>query len=69
MRADKLAEKYEVGTYPSDFFRYIEDSFYNGNKQQVISLFNEMFRGDQVIFLTEYCELELVKNLIIRNLL
>lgn len=69
MRADKLAEKYEVGNYPSDFFRYIEDSFYNGNKQQVVRLFNEMESEDKVIFLTEYCELELVKNLIIRNIL
>jgi len=69
MRADKLAERYEVGVYPSDFFRYIEDSFYNGNKQQVIYLFNEMEREDKIVFLNEYCELELVKDFIIRNIL
>ena len=69
MRADKLAEVYEVGIYPSDFFRYIEDSFYNGQKKQVLDLFNEMEREDKVIFLTEYCELGLVRNLIIRNIL
>jgi len=69
MRADKLAEVYEVGIYPSDFFRYIEDSFYNGQKKQVLDLFNEMEREDKVIFLTEYCELEIIKTFIIRNIL
>lgn len=53
--------------YPADYFEYIEESYENGNKSQVIELFNAMKHDQQVTFLCEYArlntELFIIKNL------
>jgi len=54
MRADKLAESYELGENCTDFFNYIIDSLINGQRQQVRTLFNKMEPEDQNVFLNQF---------------
>ena len=43
--------------WPSEYYEYIDDSYENGNKSQVIELFNAMKHDQQVTFLCEYASL------------
>ena len=58
---------------PREFYGYIVDSYANGQKAQVIELFNEMKGDIQKAFLMNVCHMdtmygEKVHDLIIQNL-
>lgn len=53
--------------YPYEYYEYIDDSYINGNFDQVLDLFNAMKRDQQVTFLCEYAMLN-TESFIIRNL-
>ena len=68
----RLVKKYEF-EYPREFYGYILDSYANGQKEQVIELFNEMKWDIQKAFLMNVCHMdttygEKVHDLIIQNL-
>ena len=58
-RAETLAKDYELGTNAEDFYNYIVDSLINGQRQQVISLFNMMHKDNQQDFLINFLDVKI----------
>lgn len=54
--AEDLAKDLELGQYPTDYYQYIVDSLINGQRKQVIKLFNQLHNYDKEIFLNQFLE-------------